>query len=289
MRVASLFTLLLLPSLAPAQGLPMLADFDRGLSALGGAVSGFQAQLSMGEASDYSAHGGSLRVLALGDQAQAILPLAAEGLALAVNSSSRSVVVVWKSEAPGSDCRVCLDGGSVLGELCATLHATDSAWHESALALPPSDQAGAFQSALPQPADLKAARLSLRPQAGSAWRFDELRLDPPAEPLAAEAVAAAFACSASKVHEARRLGLPELATWTLLLLSQRSGLSPAALAAERSTRSWGEMAQAHGVEWGALMDEVSRRAGAAGLTAPQASPAQELKAQDNHAFEGVQP
>jgi hypothetical protein len=289
MRIASLLTLLLLPSLTPALGLPVLADFDDGMSSLGGAVSGYQAQLSLTEPSDFSGRGSSLRIVALGAQAQALLPLAVDGLALARYSSSQSVTVVWRAEATGSDCRVCLEGGTVLGELCATLHATDTDWHESSLQLPPSEDASAFHAALPQAAALKAASLTLRPQVGSAWRFDELRLDPPAALVSATAVAAAFACSPAQVLAARRLGLPELATWALLLLSQRSGVSPAALAAERSTRSWGEISQAHGMAWGDLMGQVGKRAHAAGLTPPDGSPAQELKAQDNHAFEGVRP
>jgi hypothetical protein len=252
MRPASLLALLLLPSLASAASLPLLADFDRGLNALGGSVAGLQAQLSLVEASDYSGSGASLRIVALGDQAQALLPLAAEGLDLGMLSSSHSVVIIWKAEAPGSECRVCLEGGTVLGELCATLRASDSGWHETSLALPPTDQASGFAGALPQPQGLKAAALG---------------------------------CSNAQVRAARRLGLPELATWTLLRLSQRCGVSPAALAAERSTRSWGEISQAHGVEWGTLMEDVSQHGAAASITPPQGSPTQQLKVQDNHAFE----
>jgi hypothetical protein len=273
-----------------AQGLPMLADFDQGqFNALGGGITSQQARLSLSAASDYTLQGGSLSVESLGEGTTVLLPLAEDGLILERNSSSRSVIVIWKAEAVGTQCRVCLEGGNTAGELCASLQAADTAWHEVRLPLPPSDDPLAFRSARRQPMPLKAQALSLKPQAGSTWSFDEIRLDPPAEALPAAAVAAAFDSSPAQVRAARRLGLPELATWALLLLSNRSGLSPQALAAERRTRSWGEISKAHGADWGALMDEVALRRAQAGLGLPEPTLFQEHKLMENHAFDGVKP
>jgi hypothetical protein len=116
-------------------------------------------------------------------------------------------------------------------------------------------------------------------------RLDGLRLDLGAEPSPAADVARAFGCSAAQVEAARALGLPEAPTWALLMLQAACACPLSDLTAARATQSWGEIAAAHGLDWGRLQEELWRRARAAGLRAPESGIGSWRRVYSNQAFE----
>lgn len=89
-------------------------------------------------------------------------------------------------------------------------------------------------------------------------------------------IALALGSQATRVIEAYSLGYSELLTWTLLLIQKDCACDFAVLVDERRTRSWGVVAQAHGLDWEALMSDLDRRLAAAHLVPAPPTPAQIL-------------
>lgn len=278
--------LLSLP-LAAQENSSLIADFESGPNAAQGPLNARGGETSLAPGSPLGGSSWSLRFQgaapASAQSAQLTLHLASGGRSVDIlrRSPSRQLILSYRAQA-GASFSVCLQGTLPAGGACATITAPDNAWHEVALDFPGveggTEMKAAFKGELS-----KAAAVTVSPLGDQPFDLllDDLRFDPPAPSHDPAAVAAAFGASESAVREAYRLNLAETLTWTLVYLSGRCACSPAQMMEERKTRSWGEVAQAHGIAWGELVEELERRAEAAGLSPNAPTLTQELRTASN--------
>lgn len=294
----SFFLYLALPSLGLAA--PWSLSFDQGFTV--GQSSTLRApgmELALAGPSDASGKGRSLALTlsptgAATDNAQALLRLAlSPDLAdqeLDRLAPNRLLSLSLRVNGQGHGCEICLE--SRQGQKACLDHwPLSNAWQALGIALPGADGPLALQGAGP---GFKAAYLTLRPLsrsgASGAWacQIDDLGLGLPASP-GANTLAQAFGVSVQAAASARALGLPDLLTWVLLVLQERCACSVESLAVERMTKSWGEIAQDHGLSWDDAIAAALQKGADAGLKPQAPTREQKDRANQNEALVGGRP
>jgi hypothetical protein len=276
-----------LPAFAMALSLPQVADFSHGrMDLLAPATQGSSLQNHWSADSE-----GAFLILDAGSLRLPLVPggerLGGPQLDLENLPYSRSLVLVW--QAPNADARlnVCLvdDHGH---RRCALLRAKRAGWQESSVGFPGTVADTNVPPVMGKRLRAGSVELQLL-DAGVSLGLREMRLDPPAETISVEAVAAAFGGSPAQVRSLRKLGLPENLVWVLQRVLQACACKAADIAKERATKSWGEIAQAHGLEWTALIADVEARQQAAGLPPVPPSPWQEERSWINADLSELRP
>lgn len=262
--------------------LPLVADFSQGFEDLSGGL--LQAQ---GVQRELTQEGGAGYLRFSGKHGRLTLPLQLGGAGLNLDEQpyGRSIVLRWLAPKAGAALNVCLI--DTLGtRACAHLIASKAGWQESAIGY----AGGPGSASLPPDATAHSSvAIELQLTDDSVLGLQELRLDPPAEAVSADTVAAAFGGTPAQVRGLRRLGLPENLVWVLQRVLQACACSPADLGRQRATRSWGEVAALHGLDWPALMADVEARQIAAGLPVPDVTPWQDERSWINADLTGGRP